>query len=768
LDRKWRQQRKWRRWQRRQKLTREKGLRKMFYETQSAASGQDDFTATQTDGKAVFKISLFKNKKDNQPQLVSRSWQQLCDKFQKPQIRFDKDGALFSGATFDPPHRKKENVTELSLLGFDVDHDADFEMVRAGFDKLQCAYSIYTSNSHLRVTESNKNGEPRFRAVVPLLKPVPAKDFPTLWQYLKQITGLPFDENAKDASRIFYTPAKANENAPYECHINNGSFLDWEKLPLEDFKAENQNGAGNQKNFDGSAKAKPVSDVIPNGNRRRELLSIAGTMRRRGLTANEMFAALKVVNLERCKPPLDEREILEFCEDVEYRYDPEAKPHNAADYPPGDNTRKKGTFDFVTLDDLLAEPEEQTSFVWEKTLPVGGFSICSAKPKVGKSTTARNLAVCISRGEPFLGRDTLQGKVLYLCLEEKRAEVRKHFAAMKADGGEILIYAGATPENPIEALTEAIAVHAPVLVIIDPLSRVLRVRDFNDYAAMARGLEPFIDLARKLGTHILALHHDGKGDRDGGDALLGSTAIFGAVDCHIQMKKRERGRTILTTNRYGENLPETVIELDQSTGIIKVQGDLQTVALLEKQREILEAMANDEELSEVDIKHRVGTKGITSLAIRALYEKGKITRTGEGKRGNPFCYRKNPENQQNPETTESSSMDSSQPESEAVSDSGESRNEADKQRAENEFSDSGFVDTPIYEKSRNPEINGNVHAANSNIKLFDLSLESESERLSPDEASPAVERCWVHTCRTLLQGADICPNCGQDQNDLAF
>lgn len=212
---------------------------------------------------------------------------------------------------------------------------------------------------------------------------------------------------------------------------------------------------------------------------------------------------------------------------------------------------------------------------------------------------------------------------------------------MGASGNEILVYTGTTPENAIQALATAIAEHEPVLVIIDPLSRVLRVRDFNDYGGMSRGLEPFIDLARQLGTHILALHHDGKSERDGGDALLGSTALFGAVDCHIQMKKREFGRTISTTQRYGEDLPETVIELNSQTGIIIAQGDLQTVLLGEKKAEVLSCISNAEELTEADIKERIGGKqGIISKAIRELYEHGALIRTGEGKRGNPYSYQK--------------------------------------------------------------------------------------------------------------------------------
>jgi hypothetical protein len=253
---------------------------------------------------------------------------------------------------------------------------------------------------------------------------------------------------------------------------------------------------------------------------------------------------------------------------------------------------------------------------------------------------ARNLSVKIVEGEPFLNRGTAKGKVLYLCLEEKRSEVRSHFEKMGVSSKDILIHTGATPENAFIELALAIADFEPVLVIIDPLSRVLRVRDFNDYAAMARGFEPLIDLARKTNCHILALHHDSKMERSGGDALLGSTAIFGAVDCHIQLKKRDKSRTISTTQRYGEDIPETGTELDKETGIINGQGDFQSFVLWQAKDEIMRIIKSSEELSESQIKELIEgfSQGVVSKALRELVEQRRLDRKGEGKKGKPFIY----------------------------------------------------------------------------------------------------------------------------------
>ena len=75
-----------------------------------------------------------------------------------------------------------------------------------------------------------------------------------------------------------------------------------------------------------NGKAPAVGDVIPAGRRNAELTSLAGTMRRRGMGAAEIEAALQVANRERCQPqPLDEQEVAEIAASVA-RYEPAEKP----------------------------------------------------------------------------------------------------------------------------------------------------------------------------------------------------------------------------------------------------------------------------------------------------------------------------------------------------------------------------------------------------------------------------------------------------------
>ncbi len=166
-------------------------------------------------------------------------------------------------------------------------------------------------------------------------------------------------------------------------------------------------------------------------------------------------------------------------------------------------SEKKG-LPLTALKNLLAEQLEEVPWTVEGLLPSGGASILAAKPKVGKSTTARALALAVARGEPFLGRACAQGPVIYVALEDKRGEVRDHFSVMGASDEPIHLHIGAVPSDPNKVLAEWIEEHDPVLVIIDTLLRFVFVMDANDYAVVNRALTPLLTLVRASGCHILA------------------------------------------------------------------------------------------------------------------------------------------------------------------------------------------------------------------------------------------------------------------------
>jgi len=68
-----------------------------------------------------------------------------------------------------------------------------------------------------------------------------------------------------------------------------------------------------------------VGEEIADGNRNGTLTSLAGTMRRRGMGEEEIFAALVVTNRLRCRPPLPEEEVRRICASVA-GYEPDGRP----------------------------------------------------------------------------------------------------------------------------------------------------------------------------------------------------------------------------------------------------------------------------------------------------------------------------------------------------------------------------------------------------------------------------------------------------------
>jgi len=218
---------------------------------------------------------------------------------------------------------------------------------------------------------------------------------------------------------------------------------------------------------------------------------------------------------------------------------------------------------------------------------------------------------------------------------------------MGATGNEeIYVHAASAPVDALQQIRAVANDKKPVLIIIDPLFRLTRVKDGNDYAQVTAALEPLLVLARETGSHVLCVHHAGKGEREGGDSILGSTAIFAAVDTALIMKRTERYRTLSSIQRYGEDLPETVLRFDPqsrtvSLGQAKEQEESDRIA--EAILACLKAQEDDkkkgEPLTEARINQEVeGRNAYKRIALRSLLAEGKIERIGKGGKKDPFRY----------------------------------------------------------------------------------------------------------------------------------
>ena len=291
---------------------------------------------------------------------------------------------------------------------------------------------------------------------------------------------------------------------------------------------------------------------------------------------------------------------------------------------------------FISAGELIDEPDEEYEWLVEGMLPASGSSFVCGFPKTGKTVFLLNLCFCVSHGEPFLGRTTQQGIVLYLGLEEKRREVKKKLRALgqRRDEHYLKAYIAPAPEKAREWLERNVARYEPVLIAIDTFQRLTHVRDMNDYSKVSAALEPLHDLARTSGAHLTMGHHSGKSG-----SFLGSTALLGGVDAMVEITRKEAYRTIKSTQRYGDDLEECVLAIDESyrlsLGGTRRDADEQAMA-----RDILDfLMSASDPLERDSITAQVeGRQAVKVRALRRLVDTGHVQRTGEGRRGNPFLY----------------------------------------------------------------------------------------------------------------------------------
>ena len=288
---------------------------------------------------------------------------------------------------------------------------------------------------------------------------------------------------------------------------------------------------------------------------------------------------------------------------------------------------------------LRAADSPEPDWVVEGLIPAGGVALLVGRPKSGKSTLARALAVAVAQGRPFLGRNVRRGPVLLVSLEDRKRDAARHMRALGLKPEDPLLFATELARH--EQLRAWVGAHRPVLVIIDTVGRVLRLRDSSEYAEVVGALDGLLRLARESGAAILLLHHAPKGSdgRDPVDAPLGSTAFAGTADAVLHLKRGQDGtRTLGTVQRVGEDLEESLVTIgaDGWPVLGRTRREAQAAALGELLLDALRARGEattKELLGAVEGEWRVKLR-----ALQALVEAGKVVREGSGKRGDPYRY----------------------------------------------------------------------------------------------------------------------------------
>lgn len=330
----------------------------------------------------------------------------------------------------------------------------------------------------------------------------------------------------------------------------NGAQYAWE-YELTDFGIVNANQSVIDLMNEGVEPGKEfkVPDKIEPGSRNDIIYKLACSMQARGNGDKAILAAAKAENLERCDPPLDEKEVEKTVSSA-LRKPKGTAPYKEEKAKPKMQIRKLKKASAL-LEKDIPEPEVFVGVGSDLPLLVEGTCILSAKPKLGKSWLALKLCLAVAAGEDFLGYKVRKCSTLYLDLETSEAIQKKR--VMNMLGGEpcpgnfYLETDTNTIENGFVEQIEAYLKDDPDIgiVVIDVFQMIRSgSKSFKEteYEHAYRDITPLNELAQKHHISIVLVCHDRKAvdPDDPFSNILGSTGLQGAASQMMVMFKKNK------------------------------------------------------------------------------------------------------------------------------------------------------------------------------------------------------------------------------------
>ena len=204
----------------------------------------------------------------------------------------------------------------------------------------------------------------------------------------------------------------------------------------------------------------------------------------------------------------------------------------------------------------FANPGE-VSIVSERALVKGliprtGLTVVYGPSGSGKSFVALDIAMAVSRGDPWRGRKTERGAVLYLAPDGGGLFLNRIVAYCQGhgiDNGDHRVFAatsgidlladgeGSDTDKVLRTVAQIEKAHGVgvIAVVVDTASRAMSGGDEN----AAKDVTRLVENLGRIGDGkraVLAVHHSGK---DLGQGMRGHSALHAAADCVIRVHDGE-------------------------------------------------------------------------------------------------------------------------------------------------------------------------------------------------------------------------------------
>lgn len=364
--------------------------------------------------------------------------------------------------------------------------------------------------------------------------------------------------------------------------------------------------------------------------------------------------------------PLSERQVVEKLQSA-LKY----KKQENTEHPLGDGSGLR----FVNLVPIplqeISSEHLQINWLWEGYIAKGELTLCSALPKVGKSTLIAHLLKSFQTEQPLAGQPVTKSRVLVISEESKSIWARKR-EDLEIEG-DIWVIPQPFKEKPTYEVWKKLVQDSARfckdnlidLVVIDTITSFWHVRDEGSAPEVQAALLPLINFT-DTGAAVMVIHHHRKSGGDEGVASRGSTAFGSAVSIILEVSRKEKEnpnsnqRVLKTFSRFEESPAEIVIELVgdkyETLGTpSQVSRQARLDRLLTILPEIPKGMTSKDLLDNWDIEE-LGKKPSKSSIVRFLNDlrkSGQVKIVGEiiVKKSKTPLYGKTPSKQaQNNET----------------------------------------------------------------------------------------------------------------------
>jgi AAA domain/RepB DNA-primase from phage plasmid/Primase C terminal 1 (PriCT-1) len=450
----------------------------------------------------------------------------------------------FCAHLLSSPERLKENAGAVHTLWFEKDGGE-------------------VPNGRLAPSAVVESSPRRYHGYLRLTDPIPPEVAEQLNKRLAHATKA--DPSGADLTQLLRVPETVNHKyseQPVVKVLNLDESRTYTPAELEEILPSEATTVAEKKR-----EAPEVSARIVSGGRNKELTSIGGTLRRRGLEEEEIGAALLAVNERRCDPPLGEPEVLAIAGSVA-RYAPEkvipirdsrSRSRIGQDREDSGVRNPKNGLRAVSFAGEPKPPPRQ--FVVEGIVPAGVPTIVYGPSGIAKSFNILHLALSVA----FIGLDAWHGRrimtcpVIYLDFEMDRTEqlrraqevargvgwpdVPKNFWYVNALGhsaAEVFDFAA----EQLEDLGEA-------LVVVDSFGFAL-AGESERSADVLTFMREQIGLLQMAGGHPLIVDHVARlvrGERAGNQDAFGSIYKKNAArsNIHVTGHQEEGSNQIYTT-----------------------------------------------------------------------------------------------------------------------------------------------------------------------------------------------------------------------------